>query len=675
MAKNKKHIKKISVKTTEYYKEDFDAIYNFALSFKECKITKKPSVKYKTLKFFLDNAYEESCKFIYMFENQPKVPISLGIRSNALFYRYWSARKAYNNTGYFNSYKNKILKLENVLDKIIYYSAIIESHKLFQIRNKLKNPKSFNIDSFLQKPDSYSLYFNCGISSVCNINDYCYSLDLIDEAIFKKYNTNSRTGKNKRAFYIHSGKTNSGKTHNAIEMLKNAKKGAYLSPLRLLALEVSDRLNSEGIPCSFVTGEEEIYVENANHIASTVELADFSTEYDVAVIDECQMIADSSRGHCWTKAITNINAREICLCTAPEAVDILKKLIDRCGDYYEVINHRRKTPLVVEDEAFSLDNVLPGDALVAFSKDKVNAIGATLIKKGISVSVLYGALPYIARKQQFENFISGKSTVLVTTDAIGMGVNLPVRRIVFMEVYKYDGKTSRLLNSSEIKQIAGRAGRRGKFDIGYVNANGENELKYIRKKLSEKTEKIKGVCIAFPKSVLQDKNVNIKTVLKSWEMYRLENPYIKENISDALELLKPITRIYDELELSKNNLDIFDMSSMPVDVRNPRVKRLYLDYVEERLSGYTKIKKPYCRKYDTDSLITYTKMLDTYFMCSKSWSLKLDNKWLMEQRNLCNETLLTGLTKNLENHTKYCKNCGCILEWNNKGMYCNNCSL
>ena len=58
----------------------------------------------------------------------------------------------------------------------------------------------------------------------------------------------------KRKFILHVGPTNSGKTHDALERLKQCSHGAYFGPLRLLALEVYDKCNMEGLPCSMVTG-------------------------------------------------------------------------------------------------------------------------------------------------------------------------------------------------------------------------------------------------------------------------------------------------------------------------------------------------------------------------------------------------------------------------------------
>jgi hypothetical protein len=45
-------------------------------------------------------------------------------------------------------------------------------------------------------------------------------------------------------------------------------------------------------------------------------------------------------------------------------------------------------------------------------------------------------------------------------DAIGMGLNLNIGRVIFSTVKKYDGGSERFLTPAEIRQIAGRAGRR-----------------------------------------------------------------------------------------------------------------------------------------------------------------------------------------------------------------------
>ena len=60
----------------------------------------------------------------------------------------------------------------------------------------------------------------------------------------------------RRHFILHIGPTNSGKTFQALERLKEAACGVYLGPLRLLALEVYERMNEMGVPCTMRTGQE-----------------------------------------------------------------------------------------------------------------------------------------------------------------------------------------------------------------------------------------------------------------------------------------------------------------------------------------------------------------------------------------------------------------------------------
>ena len=113
-----------------------------------------------------------------------------------------------------------------------------------------------------------------------------------------------------RHFVLHYGPTNSGKTYQSIEALKKARSGVYLGPLRLLALEVFDTLNDAGVACSLLTGEESIEVPSAGITASTIEMLNTNRRYDVAVIDEAQLIADRDRGGAWTKEIGRASCRE-----------------------------------------------------------------------------------------------------------------------------------------------------------------------------------------------------------------------------------------------------------------------------------------------------------------------------------------------------------------------------
>ena len=305
----------------------------------------------------------------------------------------------------------------------------------------------------------------------------------------------------RRKFILHLGPTNSGKTYEGVERLRGARNGIYLGPLRLLAAEQFETLNLDDVPCSLVTGEEQIRVPGSRVQSSTVEMADLKTHYDVAVIDECQMIADRDRGGAWTAAILGLCADEIHACASPDAEGLLTRIILECGDELEIVRHRRMTPLVAEKEGFQFPaSVRRGDALIVFSKARVHAVAAELKRKGFRVSLIYGALPPDVRRDQASRFLEGDTDVAVSTDAIAMGMNLPIERVVFLESEKYDGDITRPLTDAEIKQIAGRAGRYGLYDVGYVNAFGFKGMvaQALNKPLYPLTEAV----IAFPESLL-----------------------------------------------------------------------------------------------------------------------------------------------------------------------------
>ena len=148
--------------------------------------------------------------------------------------------------------------------------------------------------------------------------------------------------------------------------MKEAASGLYLAPLRLLALEIYERLNGDGVPCSLITGEEEKLAEGGNHLSCTVEMFREKDFYEVVVIDEAQMIADKDRGFSWYRAITKANAKEVHIICSFHAKTMI---IDLLGDSdVEVKEYERETPLQVETASFKLNDTRKGDALVCFSR-------------------------------------------------------------------------------------------------------------------------------------------------------------------------------------------------------------------------------------------------------------------------------------------------------------------
>ena len=366
-----------------------------------------------------------------------------------------------------------------------------------------------------------------------------------------------------RKFVLHVGPTNSGKTYDAMERLMQVPSGAYLGPLRLLALEMFEKLNGLGFPCNLLTGEESEEVPDARYVASTIELADFQTPIDLAVIDEAQLLSDRFRGANWTKAICLIPAREVHICLAPGARLLVEQLVGQLSDQIEVIEHERLAPLEFQGLCSGLNDVQDGDCVIAFSRRQVLAIAASLERMNIPCSVIYGALPPRARREEVRKYVQRETKAVVATDAIGMGVSLPIRRIIFSAIEKYDGQQRRRLSESEIKQIAGRAGRYGIFDHGEVLSM--QEPNYVRRALEQPEHVRKRLFIEFPKGTLET-DLSIRDLLETWNKMPTPKGFSREDVSEALTLLDYLWAVPGVKQVDKRLL--YDLITCPVDVKN-----------------------------------------------------------------------------------------------------------
>ena len=297
----------------------------------------------------------------------------------------------------------------------------------------------------------------------------------------------------KRHHHFYLGPTNSGKTHHALIALQNAKSGVYLAPLRLLAMEIRDRLVAAGVPCNLITGEERMLMKGALHTSSTIEMMNPSNIVEVAIIDEIQMLQDPDRGSAWTAALVGVPATKVFLCGSTAVTTPCITTIESMGETHEITFLKRMTPLTLEHESicgkhYSRQKLKPklqkGDAIIAFSRKDVLTFSARFRQWGFTVASIYGALSPEVRRTESERFCTGKADILVATDAIGMGLNLPIRRVIFSNIYKFDGVASRHLNSTEVRQIAGRAGRFGIYDTGYVSVLEDDELIHVEHMLN-----------------------------------------------------------------------------------------------------------------------------------------------------------------------------------------------
>ncbi|EMP40577.1 ATP-dependent RNA helicase SUPV3L1 [Chelonia mydas] len=276
-----------------------------------------------------------------------------------------------------------------------------------------------------------------------------------------------------RKIVFHAGPTNSGKTHHAIQRYLAAKSGIYCGPLKLLAHEIFQKSND--------------------------------AVNEVAVIDEIQMIKDPARGWAWTRALLGLSAEEVHICGEAAAIDLVTELMYSTGEEVEVRNYKRLTPITVLDYALeSLDNLRPGDCIVCFNKNDIYSVSRQIEARGLECAVIYGSLPPGTKLTQAKKFNDPDDPckILVATDAIGMGLNLSIKRIIFNSLIKPSinekgEKEMDAITTSQALQISGRAGRFSSvFKEGEVTTMYRDDLVLLKEILNRSVPPIEDIFVS-----------------------------------------------------------------------------------------------------------------------------------------------------------------------------------
>ena len=465
-----------------------------------------------------------------------------------------------------------------------------------------------------------------------------------------------------RKFVLHIGPTNSGKTYQALQELKKAEKGTYLCPLRLLALEVFDQLNMDGVPCSLLTGEERLDVPFSGITASTIEMADYDEQYDVAVIDEAQMISDSYRGDKWFRAIYCLNAKVIHVCLALEAASKIQSMLKGIGAKFSVIYHHRMAPLEFAGTLSSLEQVEAGDALIVFSRKSALAVAAELERKNIRASLVYGALPPASRREEVRRFVTGETKVVVATDAIGMGLSLPIRRIIFCETEKFDGFKTRLLLNEEIRQISGRAGRFGIYDKGYVLTMENTEL--IRNALTEAPHQRRTITIPFPEEALET-SWPIDVLLSAWSKIPLQKGITRTDMTDALflySLIKPYRTRFDRKTL-------YQLIRCPFDVGKMKLVNFWKDCV--RCAAFQlPLPEPEAGEDSLEECETRYRQMDILHHIASAMHME-DNR--IDEKMQLSERINRLIAEDIVKYERRCAICESVIPAVQKSKFCKTC--
>ena len=253
------------------------------------------------------------------------------------------------------------------------------------------------------------------------------------------------------------GPTNTGKTFLAIEKMLEFNSGIFGLPLRLLAREVYDKCVSKvgQEKVALITGEEKIIPNSSQYFICTVEAMPKNKEVDFIAVDEIQMCGDRERGHIFTDRLLNFRGEVLTMFLGSQ---VMKNIIKDILPETQFIEQQRFSKLYYNGHK-KISRLDRKSALIAFSIEEVYAIAELVRRQKGGAAVIMGSLSPKTRNSQVEVYQSGDVDYLVATDAIGMGLNMDIEQISFSSLKKFDGKKTRRLRTTEISQIAGRAGR------------------------------------------------------------------------------------------------------------------------------------------------------------------------------------------------------------------------
>ncbi|MXZ96044.1 MAG: DUF3516 domain-containing protein [Acidimicrobiaceae bacterium] len=317
--------------------------------------------------------------------------------------------------------------------------------------------------------------------------------------------------------------TGSGKSlvalAGAFAMLAQGRRAVYTAPIKALVSEKFFELTAAFGPSEvgMVTGDASVNAD-APVIACTAEIlaqralrAGSDTAADLVVMDEFHYYGDRDRGWAWQVPLLELPKSRFLLMSATlgDTTGLRRDLTARTGrDTALVASAERPVPLDVEYREtplhVSIEQLLSaGQAPVyivhftqrqatarAQSLTSLNVLSAdekaavkeavggfrfdTPIGKDLRRFVLAGiGVHHAGMLPKYRLLVEklaqqGHLKLICGTDTLGVGVNVPIRTVLFTQLYKYDGRRTRVLSVRDFQQIAGRAGRRGFDTVGSV---------------------------------------------------------------------------------------------------------------------------------------------------------------------------------------------------------------
>ena len=313
--------------------------------------------------------------------------------------------------------------------------------------------------------------------------------------------------------------TGSGKSlvalAGAFAALAQGRRSVYTAPIKALVsekfFELVAAFGAEQV--GMVTGDATVN-GGAPVIACTAEILALralrtggNTDVDLVVMDELHYYGDRDRGWAWQVPLLELSRPQFLLMSATlgDTAALRRDLSKRNGrasalvssaerpvpldvEYRETPLHASIAELLRADKApvyivhftqreatAQAQSLTSLDVLDAGEKAAVkDAVGGfsfdTPFGKDLRRFVLAGVgVHHAGLLPKYRLLVEklaqqGHLKLICGTDTLGVGVNVPIRTVLFTRLYKYDGRRTRVLSVRDFQQIAGRAGRRG-FDV------------------------------------------------------------------------------------------------------------------------------------------------------------------------------------------------------------------
>jgi superfamily II RNA helicase len=315
-----------------------------------------------------------------------------------------------------------------------------------------------------------------------------------------------------------SGKSLVAAAAHFVALAEN-KRSVYTAPIKALVSEkfFSLRRDFGDDLVGMVTGDASINPD-APIICCTAEILanralrdGANTEADVVIVDEFHYYADPQRGWAWQVPLLELRNTQFLLMSATlgSTAFFEEDLTRRTGRPTSLVSSdQRPVPLDFEYRSStlhqSISELLESERspiyLVHFTQrdateaaqgylslDPLSKTEKGLVKEAIGgfrfdspigkdlrryvlggVGVHHAGLLPKYRLLVEKLAQQGLLKIICGTDTLGVGVNVPIRSVLFTQLCKYDGTDTRTLSNREFQQIAGRAGRKGFDNIGHV---------------------------------------------------------------------------------------------------------------------------------------------------------------------------------------------------------------